>query len=195
MEFLTTIATTGALFLIALQLATYIYNLTLHPLRRFPGPLACKASTLPIIHEFLRGNGIFWITDLHKRYGPVVRISPNELSFNSVEAFKDIYGFQKGRPDSLPKDPDFYEDIRGTRHIMNSDTANHARQRRMFAPAFSVSALKLQGPLFLACADRLIAKIRERIKLEAGCTHDMVKLYTCTVAVRLCFATAYPYSC
>lgn len=28
---------------------------------------------------------------LHKKYGPVVRIAPNEVSFASLEAVKEIY--------------------------------------------------------------------------------------------------------
>ncbi len=29
---------------------------------------------------------------LHKTYGPVVRVGPNEVWFDSVDAFKVIYG-------------------------------------------------------------------------------------------------------
>lgn len=31
---------------------------------------------------------------LHEKYGPVVRVSPNELSFISVEAREEIYGLR-----------------------------------------------------------------------------------------------------
>jgi hypothetical protein len=36
--------------------------------------------------------------------GPIVRLSPNELSFNSVQAWEDIYGHRLGRP-NMAKDP------------------------------------------------------------------------------------------
>lgn len=36
--------------------------------------------------------------------GPVVRLSPNELSFNSVQAWEDIYGHRLGRT-NMAKDP------------------------------------------------------------------------------------------
>jgi len=41
---------------------------------------------------------------LHDKYGPIVRLSPNELSFNTVDAWEDIYGHRHGRP-NMAKDP------------------------------------------------------------------------------------------
>jgi len=35
---------------------------------------------------------------LHDKYGSVVRVSPNELAFNSVGAWEDIYGHRPGHP-------------------------------------------------------------------------------------------------
>ncbi|PVH96206.1 hypothetical protein DM02DRAFT_505222, partial [Periconia macrospinosa] len=69
-----------------------LYNLFLHPLRRYPGPLLSRASVLPMQSQTLRGRLPFWIHHLHKTYGPVVRYAPNELSFISSDVVKDIYG-------------------------------------------------------------------------------------------------------
>lgn len=82
------------LFAIVLS-STYIlsflfYNLFLHPLRRFPGGLG-RASVLPKLYFLSRGKLIYHIQDLHKRYGPVVRIAPNELSFTDPQAWEDIF--------------------------------------------------------------------------------------------------------
>jgi hypothetical protein len=32
------------------------------------------------------------VKSLHDKYGPVVRIAPEELSYNCAEAWQDIYG-------------------------------------------------------------------------------------------------------
>lgn len=83
------------LFAIVLS-STYIasflfYNLFLHPLRRFPGARLSRATVLPKLYFLSRGKLIYHIQDLHKRYGPVVRIAPNELSFTDPQAWEDIF--------------------------------------------------------------------------------------------------------
>lgn len=172
-----------AILLTTQQIARYVYNLFFHSLHRFPGPLFCRVSSLPLAYQFLRGDGMAWILRLHNTYGNVVRISPGELSFSGVNAFQDIYGVQKGRSEPLCKDPDFYEDFHGTKHIGNSDATSHARQRRLLAPAFSGRALRMQEPLFLACADTMIAQLRQGIVAEPNRAWNMVTVYTCAVAV------------
>ncbi|KAF5595093.1 benzoate 4-monooxygenase cytochrome P450 [Fusarium pseudocircinatum] len=61
-------------------------------LRHVPGPWYCKVASIPLsICEILcRRNAI--ILDLHKKYGPIVQISPNEVSVADFEATKQIYG-------------------------------------------------------------------------------------------------------
>jgi hypothetical protein len=52
------------------------------------------------------------IESLHKKYGDVVRLSPNQVSFISVEsAFQDIYGFRTGTHkdrENMHKDPAWF---------------------------------------------------------------------------------------
>jgi hypothetical protein len=43
-----------------------------------------------MLQEFM-GNRREYIHHLHQQYGPVVRLGPNEVSFTSVEALKEIY--------------------------------------------------------------------------------------------------------
>ena len=44
-------------------------------------------------HEF-KGDRTVQIDKLHQQYGPVVRISPSEVSFNNHESLKEIYGIK-----------------------------------------------------------------------------------------------------
>ena len=37
------------------------------------------------------GNRRIYVHKLHKKYGPVIRLGPNEVSFTSLEAMKEIY--------------------------------------------------------------------------------------------------------
>lgn len=89
----------------AYQLSIYVYNLFFHPLHRFPGPKSAAFSYIPKIRAALTGDGVFWIVDLHLRYGEVVRVSPNELSFSGADAWKDVYGHKKAGQPTLTKDP------------------------------------------------------------------------------------------
>jgi hypothetical protein len=39
----------------------------------------------------MSGRRIFFVDDLHKKYGPVVRIAPTEISIADVAGFKEIH--------------------------------------------------------------------------------------------------------
>ena len=43
-----------------------------------------------MLQEFA-GKRREYIHELHRKYGPVVRLGPNEVSFTSLEAMKEIY--------------------------------------------------------------------------------------------------------
>jgi hypothetical protein len=64
------------------------YNILLHPLRNYPGPLLWRASPIPRILSRWRGTTVFDAHRLHEQYGPIVRLSPWELSYTSSHAWK-----------------------------------------------------------------------------------------------------------
>ncbi|KAI0333961.1 cytochrome P450 [Cubamyces sp. BRFM 1775] len=67
------------------------YRLFLAPLSHLPGPKVCAITRLPLIYYEFSGQRRLWIHNLHLRYGPIVRIAPDEVSFTSCEAKKEIY--------------------------------------------------------------------------------------------------------
>ena len=84
-----------------------IYNITLHPLAKFPGPRWRGAFYFPFFHEIWTGDVVSNWHMLHEKYGKIVRISPTCLSFTGPDAWKDIYG-QAANKRSFVKDPDVY---------------------------------------------------------------------------------------
>ncbi|KAE9366387.1 benzoate 4-monooxygenase cytochrome P450 [Stipitochalara longipes BDJ] len=68
-----------------------IYNIYFHPLSKFPGPKFAAISYLFYSRTAVSGDLVKTMVALHDKYGDVVRWTPDELSFNSVEAWKDIY--------------------------------------------------------------------------------------------------------
>jgi hypothetical protein len=58
---------------------------------RVPGPWYTNWTTLVLkYHEFTHRRRT-WIHSLHQQYGPVVRLAPNEVSFNNLDGMKEIY--------------------------------------------------------------------------------------------------------
>ena len=163
------------------QLSIYIYNIYFHPFSKFPSPRFAAASSLPKIRNALKGDGVYWVVDLHQKYGEVVRIAPDELSFSGAGSFKDIYGYKTADRPRLLKDPKFHE-VPGTkRHdLLSASDEAHSRQRRLFANAFSDRALKTQEPLFLTYVDALCDKIRRQIAQDPQHKFNMVSMYNFT---------------
>ena len=75
------------------QAAYYIF---LHPLHDVPGPFVASFSKLWINIRHFRGTYHDDILEVHRKYGPVVRIMPNEVSFVDREALKVLYGVSTG---------------------------------------------------------------------------------------------------
>lgn len=138
-----------------------IYNLYLHPLRNYPGPVLWRAFGLPRTLSGARGNLPFDVLAIHKQYGTVVRIAPNDLAFAEPQAWQDIYGLQPGRVQNR-KDRFMYpvtSDGGAEQHIIfGSDTA-HARIRRLLGPAFTTSATADLAPMIEKYVDLLVTQL------------------------------------
>lgn len=70
------------------------YRLCLHPLSRIPGPRLAALTSAWYAYQVRNGRMLHLGTTLHHKYGPVVRVSPNEVWFNSKDAFRLIYSQQ-----------------------------------------------------------------------------------------------------
>lgn len=82
----------GFLFLYAIFRTLYCEYAT--PLRDIPGPWVAKYTRFWLCRainsrEFDKIN-----IDLHKKHGPIVRLAPNEYSFDDPEAAQIIYRFK-----------------------------------------------------------------------------------------------------
>ncbi|OOO06596.1 cytochrome P450 [Aspergillus oryzae] len=96
------------------------------------------------------------------RLGDIVRISPNELSFASVESWKAIY-----QPKSAPLvKSEFYEIYgSGFNSLCIGSERNpetHSRMRKSLAAAFSTKALLEQEDIIQGCVNDFIEGIRSQ---------------------------------
>ncbi|TDZ19584.1 Cytochrome P450 monooxygenase sdnT [Colletotrichum orbiculare MAFF 240422] len=110
---------------------------------------------------------------LHRQYGSVVRVGPNEVWFDSVDAFKHIYragsGYEKSdfylstalqRPEiSFTPFPEFASpdtlDLLSERH-----TSRYRLQRRLIGPLYQTNHLKRHEPALDAVLSRVVATLR-----------------------------------
>lgn len=137
-----------------------IYNIYFHPLANFPGPTKRAASTFVDQWTKCIGRQLPDEYALHEKYGPVVRMSPNALSFVNPQAWKDIYTHKAGKR-QLQKDPKFYG-IDGFGGGIPDD-ARHAREKRLLLRGFSDAALHEQEPLYAPYFDLFVKRLYEEI--------------------------------
>ncbi|KAG9230345.1 putative Isotrichodermin C-15 hydroxylase [Amylocarpus encephaloides] len=143
-----------------------IYRLYFHPLSRYPGPFLNKVSDLPATIWVLKGRLPMETRKIHEKYGPIIRLSPTELSFNTVQAWTDIYGHRNGRQD-LNKDPihvGAVDPLPGVSTISMAGHADHARQRKALSHGFSKKALWAQESIVQEFVDKLIGRFHEFAK-------------------------------
>ena len=102
---------------------------------------------------------------LHDKYGPIVRVTSNQLSFCSATSWRDIYGHVPGRKQFL-KSKFFYEPMPGEAEnvLTVSNPSVHLRMRRSLSHGFSAAALSSQEGLVQRFIDKFIGKIGENSK-------------------------------
>ncbi|KAH8691502.1 cytochrome P450 71B28 [Talaromyces proteolyticus] len=127
-----------ALFVIV---ATYFFlnPLLLSPLGRIPGPKSFLLTKWRLAYEDWKGTSTRTIHQLHQRYGPAVRIGPNEVSFNSLTALRTIYG-----PGSSFGRTGFYRmfDVYGRQNLFTFHSATeHGRRKKLLSHAYSKSVI------------------------------------------------------
>ncbi|KAF1355576.1 cytochrome P450 [Delphinella strobiligena] len=103
------------------------------PANYIPGPFLFGLNKWRLAFEDWKGTRTQTINNLHKRYGPIIRIAPNEIHFNSLSALKTIYGAgsKYGRTQ-------FYRmfEVYGQPNIFTfHSTEDHSNRKKMLAKA------------------------------------------------------------
>jgi cytochrome P450 len=163
------------------------YRAYLHPLAHFPGPKLCAATRIPYLIAIWKGDLHLYVETLHRKYGDVVRISPDELSFIDAQSWKDTQGHGVSKSSNVRGSmPDkcwrrYGTTINGSPSlIVQRDPHDHAAARRIFSPAFSDRALKQQEPLFMKYVDQLVQVMKDESQKDPDRKFNLVKLYNFT---------------
>lgn len=111
----------------------------------------------------IQGNVHETMLELHEKYGPVVRLAPNELTYTSASALKEIYG--GGKRTMPPQAALGSNDKRmfgATSFTWLESHTEHGRHRKILATSFSETSLKKQEPIVLKYTSMLSKQLRER---------------------------------
>ncbi|UPK92449.1 hypothetical protein LCI18_003384 [Fusarium solani-melongenae] len=112
-----------------------IYNLFFHPFSKFPGPPLARISRVWSRRANFQGLKYMRIHEAHQKYGPVIRIGPNELSFANPSAVRDIY-----TTDDFQKEESFYFSKRGYEedHLFSfTNPEAHSQRRKLLSRGYS----------------------------------------------------------
>ncbi|KAF9874684.1 cytochrome p450 monooxygenase [Colletotrichum karsti] len=161
------------------------------PLKHIPAPWYVSLTHWVLKYYTVTGQRMYYIDGLHRRYGPVIRITPNEVSVADPDGFIAIHrmgsGFAKGR---------YYRQISGgaknTAIFTIRDPKEHATRRKLFARAFTVSSIRQNCE---ALVRTKVEKATDCICAEAeNGTSNVLKWWTLMasdVVGQLCFGESF----
>lgn len=161
------LATVSAFYLLCLG----VYRLYFSPLAKVPGPkLAALTLWYEFYHDFIRKGQYLWVIgEMHAKYGPIVRISPNEVHV----ADKDFYDTLFGSSARLDKDPWLSNEHPST--MGTSGHELHRLRRSVLNPYFSTQKIQDIQDLIKAKILKLCDILQDRRK--SGSPIDMRRAY------------------
>ncbi|KAJ6443378.1 benzoate 4-monooxygenase cytochrome P450 [Purpureocillium lavendulum] len=138
------------------------------PLNKFPGPWHAKWSNFSHSRRFLSGRQPYKMIKLHEKY---VRYAPNEVSFSTSAAWRDIYG-PRGKDHGKFVKSEFYDGGKfasaAPSIITERDPDKHAVWRKQLSTAFSDRAMRDDVEHVVAgVVDTLIAEVDKRARVAS----------------------------
>ncbi|KAJ9131801.1 Cytochrome P450 family protein [Pleurostoma richardsiae] len=148
--------------LVAALLCRCVYCLYIHPLSSVPGPRLAACSSLWLAWHTFIGDECTTIYRLHQRYGPVLRIAPNDVDIANGDAVEPIYidkgGFQKTQAYSK-----FYIDGHST--IFSTQTlAERANRAKAVVPLFSTASIRNSQSILSRVVDEFAGRLQREGK-------------------------------
>ncbi|CAH0038772.1 unnamed protein product [Clonostachys solani] len=97
---------------------------------------------------------------MHKKYGDIVRISPDEVSAIGENVWDELVGHRKlGAPEN-GKDPQIFSVV-AKNSVLNANREDHARLRRTLSHGFSALTIEAQEPIISSYVDLLLQRLKE----------------------------------
>ncbi|KAI0474825.1 putative cytochrome P450 [Xylaria cf. heliscus] len=154
----TVIATAFGVYL----LFTWIYNVYFHALAGFPGPKIAAASGLyEFYHDVVRGGQyLYKIEEMHRKYGPIIRINPSEIVINDPSFYNEVYVTANTRRTNIWPRYRVGLGFDGS-HLMTEDHDLHRRRRKPLEPFFSRLGITRVEETIISEAKDLNARLKQ----------------------------------
>ncbi|KAI0123374.1 cytochrome p450 monooxygenase [Xylariales sp. AK1849] len=163
---------TCAILVVLLLVLRMTYNVFFHPLRHYPGPLLYRASRLAFIYTQISGKLPFKVLEWSDKYGPVIRIAPNELAYTHPDAWQNIYGHHTGAKvggyEEFPKSPHTYRTKGIQVSIAGDSKERHRKLRKQLSPIFSERAIRDQEVVISKYVSLLMKRLHEHCEEEGS---------------------------
>ncbi|KAI0380236.1 cytochrome P450 [Hypomontagnella monticulosa] len=154
------VSLTAAALLVLYGLSLSIYRLFFHPLRQIPGPkLAALTQWVETYYDCFKppGGQFMWeYQKWHQKYGPIVRVGPNEVHIQDVTFYDTLYSNSR-HSDKLKQ----LENRFGNRNamLMTADHDIHRMRRVAINPFFSKRKISQYSSKIQAHMDRLCKRV------------------------------------
>lgn len=132
--------------------------------RNIPGPLAARFTKLWYFRRVSKGNFQHENIALRRKYGPLVRTGPTDVSVDDPGAVKTIYGIGSKFPKS-----DWYQSFgvpgsKGANMFNDQDMQRHSENRKQFQHVYSLSTMISYETFADECLDLLATRLDEIAK-------------------------------
>ncbi|KAF4999152.1 hypothetical protein FDECE_11580 [Fusarium decemcellulare] len=171
-----------ALFITILSILGLFYVATkifcrviLSPLRHIPGPKSTRFTGAAVWFASIQRRRVYKLQELHAKFGPVVRIGPNEVSVSDWRHLRSIYANNKG----VIKEASFYEAATfiGKNNIFEMiNVRQHAARRKLSSSPYSLQSVALLDSLIREKAQCLAKRMAAGASLSGNGSVDVLKL-------------------
>lgn len=142
----------------------FLHRANRGPLAHIPGPWYTKFTSWPFKISSLLGDKAFYVHKLHQKYGPVVRVAPDEADICDVSAKQTIYSTKE-----VFLKTEFYYNVSGgdTGNLFATrDVDKHRYLRRLLSSPLSDNSLKAVEPVVRRRIDLAIQRMEECMKRD-----------------------------
>ncbi|KAF2201393.1 cytochrome P450 [Delitschia confertaspora ATCC 74209] len=155
---------------VAIWVTWAFYRLYLHPLKAVPGPwLAALSTYYEMYYDLAKGGRLPWkLIELHKHYGPIVRIGPNEVHINDPDFV--VRFFSSSNANRRDKHAPHQQQLGVPNATISTITSDlHQKRRAALAPFLSSPRVVSYQPTILGKIENIASRL-DRCKTSGEVT-------------------------
>ncbi|GFF63204.1 cytochrome P450 [Aspergillus udagawae] len=164
---------TAVTAIFAYLIACMLYHLYLSPVAAFPGhPLAAVTWFYEFYYDAICGGQyIFRIREMHKKFGPIIRINPEELHIETSEFYGSLYTSGREKRNKTLQYSRQFGTPNSTIATIGHDL--HRMRCSVLNPFFSKASVRRLQPVIWAKVDILLNRLEDLKKSGRPIRMDM----------------------